>query len=132
MLCCVLTGPCLCGHHTAIILDFHAWSEIWLTDGPQIPPPPHPKTVQASGGGPAPMTTEEGLAKLNARQKMAYWEVQKEMEREMDLAEIEEYKETQRLLDEGVVGYLPEKISNRMLKRLVGALCGVCVGGWVG
>lgn len=44
------------------------------------------------------------------------------MEREMDLAEIEEYKETQRLLDEGVVGYLPEKISNRMLKRLVRAL----------
>lgn len=34
-------------------------------------------------------TTEEGLAKLNARQKMAYWEVQKELEREMDLAEIE-------------------------------------------
>lgn len=42
----------------------------------------------------------------------------------MDMAEIEEYKETQRLLDEGMAGYLPEKISNRMLKRLVG------VGGW--
>lgn len=33
--------------------------------------------------------------------------------------QMQEYKETQRLLDEGVVGNLPEKISNRMLKRLV-------------
>ena len=35
---------------------------------------------------------------------MAYWEIQKEMEREMDMREIQEYEETQRLLDEGVVG----------------------------
>jgi hypothetical protein len=46
----------------------------------------------------------------------------------MDMAEIAEYEETQRLLDEGVVGYLPEKISNRMLKRLVRlGLAYVCV-----
>ncbi len=50
--------------------------------------------------------------------------LQKELEREMDLAEIAEFEETQRLLDEGVVGYLPEKISNRMLKRLVRAMDG--------
>lgn len=46
---------------------------------------------------------------------------------------IQEYKETQRLLDEGVVGYLPEKISNRMLKRLVRVLFVLIVGllfGW--
>ena len=37
----------------------------------------------------------------------------------MDMREIAEYKETQRLLDEGIVGNLPEQISNRMLKRLL-------------
>lgn len=62
---------------------------------------------------------EEELGKLGAKQRMAYWERQKDLEREMDMREIEEYKETQRLIDEGVVGFLPEKISNRMLKRLV-------------
>ena len=56
---------------------------------------------------------------LSAKEKAAFWERQKEMEREMDMREIREYEETQRLLDEGVVGFLPEKISNRMLQRIV-------------
>lgn len=59
------------------------------------------------------------LDRLSARQKRSYWEIQAEMEREMDMREIAEYKETQRLLDEGIVGNLPEQISNRMLKRLL-------------
>ena len=56
---------------------------------------------------------------MSAKQTMAYWEIQKEMEKEMDMKEIAEYEETQRLLEEGQVGYLPEKISNRMLNRMV-------------
>jgi hypothetical protein len=51
------------------------------------------------------------------------------MEREMDMREIDEYKETQRLLDEGVVGYLPERISNRMLKRLLPFILFPVLGG---
>ncbi|EKU20320.1 hypothetical protein NGA_0514600 [Nannochloropsis gaditana CCMP526] len=69
------------------------------------------------------------LDRLNARQKKTYWEIQKEMEREMDMREIDEYKETQRLLDEGVVGYLPERISNRMLKRLLPFILFPVLGG---
>lgn len=60
--------------------------------------------------------------RLSNRQKMAYWEKQKDLERDLDMREIEEYKEVKRLIDEGEVGFLPEKISNRILQRLVSSV----------
>jgi hypothetical protein len=62
---------------------------------------------------------EQRLSTMSPKQRAVFWAQQKEMEREMDLREIEEYKETQRLLEEGQIGYLPEKVSERMLKRAV-------------
>jgi len=56
---------------------------------------------------------------MSTRERLAFWQRQMEMEKEMDLQEIEEYKETQRLIDEGKLGYLPEKVSQRILKRMV-------------
>jgi hypothetical protein len=59
--------------------------------------------------------------RMSPKQRAAFWERQKELEKEMDLKEIEEYKEVQRMIDEGEIGFLPEKISERILRRLVGS-----------
>ena len=65
------------------------------------------------------LNQEEKLAEMSARDRIAFWNRQMQMEKEMDLQEIEDYKETQKLIDEGKLGYLPEQVSQRILKRMV-------------